>query len=111
MVDFINCDFEALFELADKIVSKIGSANLANALTITNKITVKDEKGKIPAKLLVKALVATFRDAYVQNCNSSLLSAYKRTQKLSADSKIKNIDFKYLFDKYIIEIRELMRGQ
>ena len=111
ILDFINCDFESLFELADKIVSKIGAANLPNALTITNKITVKDEKGKIPANLLIKALIATFRDACIENCNSSLISAYKRTQKLSCDSKIKNVDLKYLFDKYIIEIREIMRGQ
>ena len=111
VIDFINCDFEALFELADKVVSKIGSANLPNVLTINNKLTVKDEKGKIPAKLLIKALVATFRDTCIQIPNPALISGYKRTQKLSCDSKIKNVDLKYLIDKYLVEIREIMRGQ
>ena len=110
ILDFINSDFESLFELANKIVSKIGAANLPNALTITNKVTTKDEKGKIPAKLLIKALVVCFRDACVNINNKNYIDAYKRTAKLAADSKIRNIDLKYLLDRYIIEVREIMRG-
>lgn len=109
--DFLNNDFESLFELAIKIVDKIASANLPNTLTITNKITTKDEKGKIPAKLLIKALIISFRDYWIKLKDLRYLIAYKRTAKLSADSKIRNVDLKYLFDKYLIEVREIMRGQ
>lgn len=111
IIDFINNDFNAIFELATKIVDKIAAANLPNTLTITNKITTKDEKGKIPAKLLIKALVITFRDAFLSSNNRNYLNAYKRTHKLASDSKIRNVDLKYLFDKYLIEVREIMRGQ
>ena len=111
ILDFINTDFEALFELSNKIVEKVGSANLPNVLTITTKITTKDEKGKIPAKLLIKALIVSFRDYCIRNSDLRYIKAYKRTAKLSADSKIRNIDLKYLIDKYLIDIRDIIRSQ
>lgn len=107
--DFLNCDFDELFELATKIVNKIGVANLPNALTITNKLTSKNEKGKVDAKLLIKALIISFRDAWCINSQPEYLLAYKRTLRLAADSKVRNVDMKYLFDRYLLEVREIMR--
>ena len=109
ILEFLNSDLDELFELADKITTKIGVANLPNVLTISSKITTKDEKGKVPAKLLIKALVVNFRDACFNNATVNYIDAYKRTQKLAADSKIKNIDLKYLLERYLVDIREIMR--
>lgn len=110
ILDFMHSDFEALFDLANKIANKIGVANLPNTLTINDKLTSKDERNKIPIRLLIKALQITFRDLCVSTANKAYIFAYKRTAKLAADSKIRNIDLKYLIDKYLIELREIMKG-
>lgn len=105
----IDSDFTEMITLANKIVQKIGAANLPNVMTIPSKLGFKNERGKIDPKLFIQILVSSFRDEWLKNNNKNLIDAYKLTEKLSADSRIKNIDLKYLFDKYLIEVREIMR--
>ena len=109
ILDFLHSDFNQIFELADKITLKISAANLPNALTITNKLGFKDERDKINPHLLIKALLISFNNQWKLTGNRVFLNGYKRTMQLSIDSKIRNVDMKYLIDRYIIELREIMR--
>ena len=105
----VENNFEEIFELANKIVDKIAIANLPNVLTIPNKLGFKNERGKIDPRLFISVLLSCFRDATISSNNRNLIDAYKLTCELSNNSKIRNIDLKYLMDKYLIEVREIMR--
>lgn len=105
----VENNFEEIFELANKVVDKIAIANLPNVLTIPNKLGFKNERGKIDPRLFISVLLSCFRDAAISSNNRNLIDAYKLTCELSSNSRIKNIDLKYLMDKYLIEVREIMR--
>ena len=105
----VENNFEEIFELANKIVDKIAIANLPNVLTIPNKLGFKNERGKIDPRLFISVLLSCFRDATISSNNRNLIDAYKLTCELSNNSRIRNIDLKYLMDKYLIEVREIMR--
>lgn len=105
----VENNFEEIFDLANKVIDKIAVANLPNVLTIPNKLGFKNERGKIDPRLFISVLLSCFRDAAISSNNRNLIDAYKLTCELSNNSKIRNIDLKYLMDKYLIEVRELMR--
>ena len=107
----LNCeDVQSMLELASKIIDKIAIANIPNTLTLTNKFAFKDEKGKIPLKLFIRFLCNLILKRFTETNDVKLLNAYQITSQLQKDLTIPNVDQKYLFDKYLVELRSTMKG-
>ena len=112
-----SIDLNAYVELADKIITKINIASLANTLTLTNKIDFKAdsaincEKDKLQVRLFVQILLSRFSAACKQNSNIKLIQGYTLTSELNKQLYVKNLDTKALFDRYLVQLRNLMRGE
>lgn len=91
-------------EYATKIFTCISSANIANVLNISNAIAYKNEKDKFDFNLFCKILTKTACKLFRENKIS--VDAYMLTQKLNHNRTIFNIDKKYLFEKYLINLKE-----
>lgn len=102
--------FVEMVALADKIISKIASASVANTLTLSNKIAFKDERGKFPIKIFVDILLTRITSCWKESDDLRYVSAYTLTSELKKNLQIKNYDAKSLFEKYLIDLRFLMRG-
>lgn len=111
VVELCNINFTDAIELADKIISKINIASVSNTLTLSNKISFKkDETDKINVALFIDILLNRLVETYKINNNSALFQAYKLTSELSQLLTVKNLDQKALFEKYLLELRTIMRG-
>lgn len=108
--EFRNMPFEDMVALADKIVEKINIASIANTLSISSKINFKDDKSKFDLSLFVTILLHTLLQKSKIISDRRYTSAYLLTAELSKKIRIKNLDYKSLFEKYLIELRSIMKG-
>lgn len=112
-------DLTGMIELAEKIVTKIGVANLPNVLTISDKLAYKDEKGKFPVNVFSKVLVYAIKQEIVANSvvdeqtsklNSKLFNLYKLILEWDRKRRAPTISQKFLFENYLVKFHEAMRG-
>ena len=111
VIDLCNTSFNDMLELAHKIVSKIEIASVANTLTLSNKIGFKKEANKFNVNLFVTVLTQTIVDCCKNTNDQRYVSAYMLTSELKKKLAVKNLDTKALFEKYLINLRAIMRGE
>lgn len=111
VIELCNTSFSDMLDLANKIVSKIEIASVANTLTLSNKIGFKKEKDKFDVHMFTNVLTQRIVE-YCKNTNDSrYVSAYMLTSELKKKLAVKNLDTKALFEKYLINLRAIMRGE
>lgn len=110
VVELCNVPFNEMLKLADKIIDKIHVASVANTLTLSNKIQFKDEKNKFDLKLFVSILMQRITEKVVNVNDTRYIQAYLLTSNLNRKICVKNLDYKALFEKYLVELRKVMRG-
>ena len=102
--------FGEMLDLANKIINKIEVAVLPNALSLTNKMAFKNEKDKYDIDLFIEVLTSTISIRCREVNDKRLYDAYTLTSSLGRDIRVPNVDKKPLFDRYLIELREIMKG-
>lgn len=110
IIELQGSNFKEMHLLCNKIITKITEANLPNILTINNKIAYKDEKDKFDYKLiflLLKELLCTYYKTYN---DIKYLKGYLSLNELIKAIKNITIDPKNLFDKWLLEYREIARS-
>lgn len=110
VIELCAVSFNDMIALADKIIDKIHVASVANTLTLSNKINFKDEKDKFDLHLFVDILLQRIVERAKSTSDTRFTKAYLITSELKKKISIKNLDCKALFEKYLIELRTLMRG-
>ncbi len=108
-------DLKGMVELAEKIVTKIGVANLPNVLTISEKLAYKDEKDKFPVNIFSKVLVYAIKDEIIRSDSNSpsgskLFNLYKLILEWDRKRRAPTISQKFLFENYLVKFHEAMRG-
>lgn len=93
-----------MVEYATKIFTMIGSANIANVLNISNAMAYKKEKDKFDFNLFCKILTKVAKKLYCENKIN--YNVYKLTQELNYNRTIFNVDKKYIFENYLIRLKE-----
>lgn len=109
-----SMDFDGLsdiFSLAMKIINKISGATLPNTLTLANKLAFKGEKDKINVYVFMLVLLDCYRELIIHNDNIKLYEAYTLTKDFVNNQYIANINKKHLFENYLIQLRNIMRGE
>ncbi len=104
------CSFEGMIELADKIIDKIHIASVSNTLTLSNKVGFKNERGTFDGKLFVDILISRVRHKWLTMNDVRYVQAYMLTSELKKNINIKNLDYKALFERYLIQLRDIMKG-
>lgn len=111
VIELCNTSFDEMLQLADKIIDKIDIASVANTLTLSNKIGFKNESDKYDVKLFTDILLQRL----VEHCRISIdnkyMSAYMLTSELKKKLSVKNLDYKAQFEKYLINLRSVMKGE
>lgn len=111
MQSLANINIIEIFESAYKIITKIGTASIPNTLTLTDKLGFKQEKDKIDPKLLTKALFCIVKEQINNNTDNNLIKAFDCLLNYSKLQQTPNIDQKYIFDNFIINLWSIMRGE
>ena len=105
-----SIDLTSSVELADKILNKIEVASAANTLTLSNKIGFKDDSEHVDVKIFTDLLLARITHHWKYNIDIRWVQAYQLTSKLKQNLCIKNLDQRYLFENYLLALRNIMRG-
>lgn len=103
-------DFQNMIILADKMITKIHVATIPNTLTIADKIAWSNEKDKFNYTLFLKVLISRILYYNRTNVDTKLTQLYHLTNNLQVKNRVKNIDKRYLFEKYLLEARSIMKG-
>lgn len=111
VIELCSCGFDEMLNLADKIITKIHVASVANTLTLSSKFSDKSDKTKYNLLLFVEILLNRFSEFYSNNNDDKLLKGYLLTSELYKKLNIKNLDHMSLFDKFLINLRVVMRGE
>lgn len=111
VIKFSEADFNGMYELANRVIDKIGTSYLSNALTITDRMAFKNEKDKYDIDLFVYILHSLVAKRVHTDTSNKYLDAYFLTSTLLSDFNVDNVDKRYLFEKYIVELREIIRGE
>lgn len=103
-------NFNEMVTLADKIINRIGIASAYNTLTLSDKLAFKGESNKIDVRLFTGMLMSRIVEFSKQCDGENLMSAYVLTKTLRDNYNVNNVDMKALFEKYLMELRIIMRG-
>jgi len=109
---FENQDIEAIINLCNTIVDRIGNANYANTLTISDKIAFDNEVDKFDFRCFVRCLQDTLADRALKADGKDFHKfslAFFTTSDLYRMSYIKNINKKNLLDSYLTTIKGYLR--
>ena len=109
--NLLASDLKGMLELAEKIVRKIGNANLPNVLTISDKIAYKNEKDKFDLDIFSRILLYTVKQEIIcNNTDPRYLAMYDLVREWLLKKKAPTISQKFLFENYLVKLHELMRG-
>lgn len=111
VIDFCNTNFDEMLALVDKILNNIHIASVSNTLTLSNKVGFKSEKEKFDVKLFVSVLLQRIVDYNRSSTDMKYTNAYYLTNELLKKLNVKNLDYKALFERYLINLRSIMRGE
>lgn len=109
--ELCNTSFDSMLELANKIIDKIHVASVANTLTLSNKINFKDDSSKFDVKLFTDILLNRLVEYSKNSTDPKYSSAYYLTSELKKKLHVKSLDYKALFEGYLINLRSIMRGE
>lgn len=97
-------------KLANTIVHKMGVANFANALTISNNIAYKDEKDKFNLFTFIKILLKEYHTEMMLNPSSKIANCYACVNNMySTLMRMSSYDTKMLFEHCITNLWEISR--
>lgn len=107
--DLNNNKLSDILELTDKIVNKIGAANLPNVLTISDKLAYKDEKNKFPIQSFSKVLNYSLIEKIRKDSNPVYIQMYKLVNEWNIKRKAPTISQKFLFENLLLKLYNLMK--
>jgi hypothetical protein len=110
IIEMEGSNFNEMYALCDKIINKITEASVPNVLTITNKLAFKDEKDKFDYRLTLLLLRELFCNYYKEYSHNKYLQGYFSINDLIKNLENVTIDPKLLFDRWLLTIRDLMKG-
>lgn len=107
IIEYQMSPIKDMIDLSRKIFMNIAKANIANILTLTRHIAFKNEKEKFDFDLFVDIHLRVSYELCLSECDN-YFQIYLLTNKLSNDRYIFNVDKKYLFENYLINLKLLM---
>ena len=109
--ELLETPFNDMLQLCDTIITKIHVASVANTLTLSNRMKFKNETSKYDLTIFINILLERLVEVCKNNADPKYTKAYMLTSELSKKIAIKNLDTKALFEKYLIQLRAIMRGE
>ena len=104
--------FDEMVAYADKIIAHIGGAAIHNTMKLSSQMAHKDEKDKYNLHIFVDILLNRFSHRWKTSHDGTdkIVQAYLLTSELKRNLSIKSIDTKAVFEKYLLDVRAVMKG-
>lgn len=97
---------EYLRSLAEKIVTSISRAGVANTLSVAERFYYgKPEKDKYSFEIFLKILLLTIKKTIVENTDVIFYNIYNKTSELYNQTFIPNVSKKQLFEHYLMDLK------
>lgn len=108
-INYKETDLKSIITLCDTIATKISNSNVSNMLTIVDKLNFSNDDDKFNIDLFLNVLLCTF-ESYM---NSTKFPQYYEAWRLTHSFKNKtirllNVNKKYLFYQFLIDLRGLL---
>ena len=104
ILKYQSYNLQEMITFAEKVLTNISKANIANILTIAERIAFKDEKDKYDFNLFISLLLKISRKL-VENDFIKYYHTYTSTSILNTNKNISNIDKKALFYTYLLDLK------
>lgn len=112
VIKLTNQNVEGIISLCSTIIDKIGNANYANTLTITDKVALNNEAEKFDVDCFIRFMLFILTQRLVHETDNvkstKLRQAYFATNELYNDRYIPHINMRNLFDNYITHIKYIL---
>ena len=110
IIAFKNSPIKDIIELCEKIIDKIGCANISNVLTIGDKLAFKQEKDKFDVDIFSSILIYSLNKRIHQSQELKYFDLYKLVSQWNIDRKAPTVLQQNLFENYLVKMYQLMRG-
>lgn len=110
VIEFSNIPLSEMLELANKIIDKISIASISNTLSLSSKLAFKGEAEKFDIKLFTDLLSYKLLMMWRQSADKRYSDAYLLTNTFKNLLSVKNLDNKAQFERYLIDLRRIMKG-
>lgn len=94
--------------LSETIVTKIAVANVSNTLSLVDRVDISD-KTKLSLSMLLDGIIYHLSRFCINDFNPSMLEGIKRTHRLQHDLTVLGINKKYLFENYLLDMKDILR--
>lgn len=111
VLELNNSKLTDMVNLADKILDYIHVANISNTLTLTKHLKFKDDTSGFDEKLFSKVMSQRIYSRWINGADARYVNAYKLTNQWKNNIINKSIDHKCVFEKYLLDLRRIMRGE
>ena len=111
VIQLNNSPITDMIELADRMLDKIHVASVSNTLSISDKVSFKDDNKKFNVLMFSKLLLNRIVNRSKSSSDKKYYNSYYLTSELVKKLQVKNLDQKSLFEKYLIELRTIMKGE
>ncbi len=111
VIELCKSPLMEMVQLATKIIDKIDVASVSNTLTLSDKIGFKKESNKYDVKLFVMILLNKLTNCCKNSSDTKYVKSYMLTSELMKKLNVKNLDYKALFEGYVVQLRSIMRGE
>ena len=99
-----------MFDVCEKIVSKIDVASFPNTLTIASKINFKDDYNKFDLDIFFDILCFSLFSHYLESNNTNILKMYYLTRDQRKKLVDKRLNKELLFENLLTKLWKLSRG-
>ena len=103
-------DIKELYDLCDKIATKLSSACFANTLTIADKINYKDQYDKFDIDIFLDTLVFTLFNNYLKSNNKIIYNMYLLTIEQRKKLYDKRVNKAIFMQSFLTKAWKLSRG-
>ena len=97
---------EAIKDLTNNILDRIGNASVPNTLSISDKLAWKDEKEKFNVEIFLKVLEKTSLEKVISSENKKYLREFKVINQLRSRLNL-CISQQRTFEEFLIQLREV----
>ena len=104
-------DLKACYLWIDKLLEFQEVEKINEFLDLMQKLGFKNETDKYDVKLFVDILLQRIVECCRKSTETKYTLAYMLTSELKKKLAVKNLDYKAQFEKYLINLRSIMKGE
>lgn len=110
LIELEEVNIEDVILLCNKILQSIDKATIPNALTITDKLAFKQEKDKINIDVFAEVLLYQSNLYVKESQEPRYLILYKHINQWYNERNVPNVNQRYLFDRFILNVQKELRN-